>query len=86
MFVRLLGDFDVILDDKHDQLVGNIVITRSRNVFKELIRGENSIDCWRVKNLTKRTFTWSQKNTAIRCRLDYLLLKNNTCNEIKSVR
>ena len=41
-------------------------------------------DIWRIKNPTTRSFTWSQSEPLILCRLDYWLISNslsdNVCN------
>ena len=49
----------------------------------ELLQSELDLhDIWRVKNPTKRSYTWSQSNPLIFSRLDYWLTSNSLSDNV----
>ena len=63
---------------------GNNLIPRQALINTiELLRSELDLhDIWRVKNPTKRSYTWSQSNTLIFSRLDYWLISNSLSENV----
>ena len=62
-----------ILDKKGGLLIPRkSVATTNENLQEEL----DLVDIWRVKNLERKSFTWSQNSPMIFCRLDYRLIAN----------
>ena len=79
------GDFNSPLNPIIDKRGGMLVPRQS--VIKSIDQLQSELDLhdiWRIKNPTTRSFTWSQSEPLILCRLDYWLISNslsdNVCN------
>ena len=46
----------------------------------------NPVDIWRNMNPNCQTYTWKSKNNAIKCRLDYCLVKDDVLQNILKCR
>ena len=79
------GDFNCPLNSIIDKRGGNLIPRQSVINTIESLQSELDLhDIWRVKNSTRRSFTWSQPEPLIMSRLDYRLTSNclsdNVCN------
>ena len=76
--IILGGDFNCpfnpVLDKK-----GGVLLPRKSvvSIIDCLCDDVDLVDIWRVKNLSAKTYAWSQKWPMILCRLDYWLISNN---------
>ena len=44
----------------------------------------NLVDIWRIKNLGRKSCTWSQKSPTVLCRFDLWLISNNLFDFVNS--
>ena len=72
------GDLNCPLNPIIDKRGGNLIPRQAVIITIELLQSELDLhDIWRVKNPTKRSYTWSQSNPLIFLRLDYWLISNS---------
>ena len=79
------GDFNCPLNPVIDKRGGMLVPRQSVINSIDQLQSELDLhDIWHIKNPTIRSFTWSQPEPLILCRLDYWLISNslsdNVCN------
>ena len=65
------GDFNCHLGPSLDNLGGIIESKSSVKKINEIMRANDLIDIWRIRNPEKKQFTWTQKKPLVRRRLDY---------------
>ena len=91
--VFLSRDFKVTLDPALDCLEGNPFLKESVEFLEDIMRENNLVDIWRIRNLDCKKFTWREKSPIIQRRLDYLLpsdtlqediVKSDTVTAIKT--
>jgi len=76
------GDFNTIVNPLIDKKNGNAHKQGSKRL-NELLKDNELIDVWRVKNPDTKMYTWhSNTNPPILCRLDYFLVSNNMFNDV----
>ena len=69
----ILGDFNMVLDNKLDIISGDYHDARIVKCFNDFVNELLLVDMWRLLNGKKREFTWSRKNPFIARRLDFIL-------------
>lgn len=76
------GDFNTIIDHKHDKLNGRTDTgKKTSQILKNLIESEVITDVWRLKHPDKQMYTWhSNTKPPIFCRLDYFFISPNLLN------
>ena len=80
------GDFNTIMDINLDKKGGSPNIKeRSKTKILQMMDDFNLIDIWRVKNPTKRRYTWRQQNPLVQCRLDYFLISESLHDNTQNV-
>ena len=73
-FFDIGGDFNVIFDQDLDGSGGIKKTKESVKILEDICLEQDLIDIWRVRNPTKKRFTWEQKTPIIQRRLDYWLV------------
>ena len=77
------GDLNCPLNPIIDKRSGNLIPRQAVINTIELLQSELDLhDIWRVKNPTKRSYTWSQSNPLIFSRLDYWLISNSLSDNV----
>ena len=77
------GDLNCPLNPIIDKRGGNLIPRQSLIKTIELLQSTLDLhDIWRVKNPTKRSYTWSQSNPLIFSRLDYWLISNSLSDNV----
>ena len=79
------GDFNCPFNPIMDKRGGNL--DPKKKVITSIIEIMNEFDLqdiWRVKNPYKKSYTWSQKNPRIFCRLDYWLTSSKIHDNLKN--
>jgi len=78
------GDFNYIIDYNIDRKGGSVKKwPKCNEVFKSMTDVYELIDIWRVRNPTKKRFTWRRKNpTPIQSRLDYWLISDSVQSSV----
>ena len=80
------GDFNCPLNPKIDKRGGTLTPRQSVINTVEQIQSELDLhDIWRVKNPTRRSYTWSQSEPLIFSRLDYWLTSNSLSDNVSKV-
>ena len=85
-FVCIGGDFNVVMSNMLDKDGGNNKKTQSQVLLNLKMTQHNLIDTWRKDNPTQRSYTWAQRNPAVRCRLDYFLVPSTLSQYVKRTR
>ena len=81
----ICGDFNVTLNPVLDKKGGHQdTKEKSRKELKGLMEILNLTDIWRLKNPTKKKFTWRQPKPLIQCRLDFFLISESMEDSITS--
>ena len=79
------GDFNCPLNPVLDKKRGHFTPRKSVIDTIESLQEElDLVDIWRVKNPTKKSFTWSQTSPLIFCRLDFWLISNSLHDLVKT--
>ena len=83
--IIVCGDFNFIFNLKLDKTRGNLTTNfKNRQTFRNWMEDRNIQDIWRVKNPTKRLYTWkSNTKPPILCRLDMFLISDGISNFYK---
>ena len=77
------GDLNCPLNPIIDKRSGKLIPRQAVINAIELLQSEIDLhDIWRVKNPTKRSYTWSQSNPLIFSRLDYWLISNSLSDNV----
>lgn len=77
------GDFNLAPDLLLDRLPSRRHYHTHDEIILELITKANLIDYWRMKNPTRKQFTWFNSSNNGQCsRLDYWLISDNLINEV----
>jgi len=80
------GEINCPLNPIIDKRGGNLIPRQSVINTIESLQSELDLhDIWRVKNPTKRSFTWSQPEPLIMSRLDYWLISNCLSDNVWNV-
>ena len=84
--IKLVVDFNVILDTSMDGIGGKPKLKESCKKIENLCSSFDLIDIWRIRNPEVQRFTWRQKNPIIQRRLDFWLVKcrYRSCNKNRS--
>ena len=81
--IILGGDFNCPLNPFLDKKGG--ILSPRKSVVKtiESLQDElDLVDIWRIKNPTKKSFTWGQNSPMVFCRLDYWLISNKLYDSV----
>ena len=81
--IILGGDFNCPLNPFLDKKGG--ILTPRKSVVKtiESLQDElDLVDIWRIKNPTKKSFTWGQNSPMVFSRLDYWLISNSLYDSV----
>ena len=80
---RLGGDFNLVPDLWLDRLPSTRQCHAFDETMLELMTKANLVDYWRMKNPTRKQFTWFNASNNVQCsRLDYWLISNNLINDV----
>ena len=80
------GDFNCPLNPVVDKRGGSLIPRQSVISTIEQLQSELDLyDIWRIKNLTIRSFTWSQSNRLVFSRLNYWLIPNSLSDNVYNV-
>ena len=80
------GDLNCPLNPIIDERGGNLIPRQAVINTIEFLQSELDLhDIWRVKNPTKRSYTWSQSSPLIFSRLDYWLISNSLSDNVCQV-
>ena len=80
------GDLNCPLNPIIDKRGGNLIPRQAVINTIKLLQSELDLhDIWRVKNPTKRSYTWSQSSPLIFSRLDYRLISNSLSDNVCKV-
>ena len=80
------GDLNCPLNPIIDKRGGNLIPRQAVINTIEFLQSELDLhDIWRVKNPTKRSYTWSQSSPLIFSRLDYWLISNSLSDNVCQV-
>ena len=75
------GDFNCPLNPVLDKKRGILLLRKSVVATIDCLCADlDLVDIWRVKNLSTKSYTWSQSSPMILCHLDYWLISNNLQN------
>ena len=85
-FVCIGGDFNVVVSNMADKEGGNNRKTQSQVFLNLMLDQHNLVDTWRKDNPTQRTYTWSQNNPSVKCRLDYFLVPTTMKQYVNNTR
>ena len=84
--IIMRGDFNCPLNPVIDKRGGNLTPRQSViNAIEQLKFELDLHDIWRVKNPTRRSYTWSQSEPLIFSRLDYWLISNSLSDNANEV-
>ena len=75
--IVLGGDFNVTFEPNLDCSGGKPSVKNSVKSLEDIISKYDLTDIWRVRNPTKKRFTWRQKNPLIQRRLDFWLISDS---------
>ena len=75
--IILGGDFNVTFEPNLDCSGGKPSVKNSVKSLEDIISKYDLTDIWRVRNPTKKRFTWRQKNPLIQRRLDFWLISDS---------
>ena len=75
--IILGGDFNVTFEPNLDCSGGKPSVKNSVKILEDIISKYDLTDIWRVRNPTKKRFTWRQKNPLIQRRLDFWLISDS---------
>ena len=79
-------DFYCPLNPTVDERGGNLFPRQSViNTIEELQSELDLHDIWHIKNLTTRSYTWSQSEPQFFSRLDYWLISNSLADNVSTV-
>ena len=87
-YIIWCGDFNIFFDPQLERKGGskNIVLKEnSINVIDEMVQNLDINDSWRLKNPSKKRFTWRQSNPAIHSRLDYWFISDTLFENILEI-
>ena len=70
-FSLVVRDFNVFFDQDLDGSGGVKKMKKSVKILEDISLEQDLIDIWRVRNSTEKRFTWRQKTSIIRRRLDF---------------
>ena len=73
----ILGDFNIVLDNKLDIISGERHLDNIVNSFKNFVNKLLIIDIWRYLHGKKREFTWNKDKPFVARRLDYIFTSEN---------
>ena len=77
------GDFNLVPDIRLDRLPSTRQCHAFDETMLELMTKANLVDYWRMKNPTRKQFTWFNASNNGQCsRLDYWLISNNLINDV----
>ena len=80
--IILRRDFNVTFEPNLDFSGGKPSIKNYVKSLQDIISKYDLIDIWRVRNPTKKLFTWRQRNPLIQRRLDFWLISDSLQDDI----
>ena len=80
----ILGDFNMVLDNKLDILAGEKHNDRIVNSFNNLVNELFLVDIWRHLKGKKQEFSWSKSKPYVARRLDYIFISESLLPFCKS--